>query len=254
MFILKKFLVLTLITILSLSFTAVAFGKDVLRVATEAGFMPFEYVDEKTGELYGFDMDLIRAMGHALDLEVKIDNISWDGLIPALLNNNYDVVIAGVTITEERKQSVNFTNAYFESVLTIVTKENQKAISSLDDLKNKVAAVQISTTGDFEASDLKDDGVLKSVSRFDTVADAMQAVIIGVADVVIVDLPVAKAYLDANQHAPLIHVGPVADDEYYGMAVNKKNTDLLNQLNSALDQLQEDGTYDKIYQKWFGAQ
>ncbi|MDI9413549.1 MAG: basic amino acid ABC transporter substrate-binding protein [Bacillota bacterium] len=250
----KKLLALTVIAILLLSFNPYAYGQGVLKVATEAGFMPFEYVDEKTGELYGFDMDLIRAVGNALEMDVKIDNISWDGLIPALLNNNYDVVIAGVTITEERKDSVNFTTPYFESVLTIVTKDNANNITSLDDLTGKIAAVQLSTTGDFEAEDLMDEGVLKTVSRFYTVAEAMQAVIIGVADVVIVDLPVAKAYLDANPNAPLKHVGPVADDEYYGMAVNKRNTDLLEKLNLALEQLHQDGTYDKIYQKWFGAE
>ncbi|HBG00628.1 MAG TPA: basic amino acid ABC transporter substrate-binding protein, partial [Firmicutes bacterium] len=111
----------------------------------------------------------------------------------------------------------------------------------------------INTTGDFIASDLADAGQLKSVSRFDMVADAMQAVIIGVADVVVIDLPVAEAYLEANSAAPLAAVGAVSDNEYYGIAMNKNNTGLLLQVNSALLQLQENGTYDQIYQKWFGA-
>ncbi len=248
----KKMLVILLAVVLTFAVSSLAFGKGVLRVATEAGFMPFEYVDEKTGELHGFDMDLIRAIGEVLGLEVKIDNISWDGLIPALLNNNYDAVIAGVTITEERQASVNFSNPYFESVLTIVTKENDTSISSLDDLGGKIAAVQISTTGDFTASDLSDEGALRSVARFDTVPDAMQAVMIGVAHVVVVDLPVAEAYLQANPAAPLKTVGAVADNEFYGIATNKNNSELLEQINSALLQLQENGTYDEIYQKWFG--
>ncbi|MDI9441630.1 MAG: basic amino acid ABC transporter substrate-binding protein [Firmicutes bacterium] len=242
--------VLALLTVLPLSVQA----SGVLRVATEAGFMPFEFVDVKTGELLGFDMDLIRAIGAALGMEVKIDNIAWDGLIPALLNNNYDLVIAGVTITPERAASVDFSNPYFESVLTIVTKSNVQDIASLDDLTGKIAAVQINTTGDFTASDLYDEGGLKSVSRYDTVPDAMQAVIIGAADVVVVDLPVAQAYLEANPNAPLKHVGAVSDNEFYGIAVNKNNKDLLAQINAALDQLKADGTYDAIYQEWFGAQ
>ncbi len=229
-------------------------GQGILKIATEAGFMPFEYVDEKTGELLGFDMDLIRAIGAVLGLEVKIDNIIWDGLIPALLNNNYDAVIAGVTITEERAKSVDFSTPYFESVLTIVTKDNAEDVTSLADLEGKIAAVQINTTGDFEASDLVDAGGLKSVSRFDSVPEAMQSVIIGAAHVVVVDLPVAEAYLEANPQAPLVHVGPVAENEFYGIAVNKKNKALLAQINDALAQLHANGTYDEIYQKWFGAE
>lgn len=248
----KKFPVLFLTLVLLLAVSSLAFAQGVLKVATEAGFMPFEYVDEKNGELLGFDMDLIRAIGETMGLEVKIDNMSWDGLIPALLNNMYDLAIAGITITEERLASVNFSTPYFESVLTIVTKKND-GITSLDDLNGKIAAVQINTTGDFTASDLQDEGAVKNVSRFDTVPDAMQAVMIGAADVVIVDLPVAQAYLEANPNAPLKHVGPVSDNEFYGIAIHKKNTDLLEKINSALLQLQENGTYDKIYQKWFGA-
>ena len=126
--------------------------------------MPFEYVGAETGELLGFDMDLIRAVGEVLGLEVKIDNISWDGLIPALLNNNYDAVIAGVTITPERQENVAFSKPYFESVLTIVTRQGASEAASLDDLAGRIVAVQISTTGDFTASDLYDEGKLKSVS------------------------------------------------------------------------------------------
>ncbi len=250
----KKLIVLMLTIILSISVVASASNNEVLKVATEAGFMPFEYVGEEAGELLGFDMDLIRAIGEVLGLQVKIDNISWDGLIPALLNNNYDAVIAGVTITAEREESVNFSNPYFESVLTIVTKGNVTNIASLDDLKGKVAAVQISTTGAFTATDLFDEGKVKNVLHFDTVADAMQAVIIGVADVVVVDLPVAEAYLQANPAAPLQAVGAVSANEYYGIAINKNNSQLLEQVNSALDELHKNGTYAEIYNKWFGAE
>lgn len=251
MFAVKKVSVILLTTIVVLTMSSLALGQGVLKVATEAGFMPFEYVDASTGELMGFDMDLIRAIGEVLGLEVKIDNISWDGLIPALLNGNYDALIAGITITPERQDAVDFSEPYFESVLTIVTK-NGVEVTGLDGLKGKIAAVQINTTGDFAASDLADAGELKNVSRYDTVADAMQAVIIGAADVVIIDLPVANAYLAANPAAPLHHVGPVADNEFYGIAINKNNKALLEQINQALNELKANGTYEQIYQKWFG--
>ena len=96
MFTVKRLSVFLLAVVLVMSIGTLALGQGVLKVATEAGFMPFEYVDAQSGELLGFDMDLIRAIGQELGLEVEIDNISWDGLIPALLNNNYDAVIAGL--------------------------------------------------------------------------------------------------------------------------------------------------------------
>lgn len=244
-----------LITLFLLFAAPYAVGaQTTLKVATEAGFMPFEFVNEKTGELLGFDMDLIRAVGQTMDLKVEIDNISWDGLIPALLNKNYDLLIAGITITKERAASVDFSTPYFESVLTIITKDSITDVESLEDLNGKIAAVQISTTGDFEASDLVDAGDLKSVARFDTVPDAMQAVIIGAADVVIIDLPVAQSYLEANPAAPLKHVGPVSENEFYGIVVHKENKELLAKINAALAQLENDGTYEQIYEKWFGTE
>ncbi len=246
----KQLVVLT--TLFLLLAAPGAFAQPTLKVATEAGFMPFEFVDEKTGELLGFDMDLIRAVGSALDRKVEIDNISWDGLIPALLNKNYDLLIAGITITEERAASVNFSTPYFESVLTVVTKDDVTDVAGLDDLAGKIAAVQINTTGDFAATDLVEAGGLKSISRFDTVPDAMQAVIIGAADIVIIDLPVAASYLAANPQAPLAHVGPVSENEFYGIAVHQDNEELLAEINAALARLKDDGTYDQIYEKWFG--
>lgn len=123
--------------------------------------MPFEYVDAESGELMGFDMDLIRAIGEVLGLEVQIDNISWDGLIPALLNGNYDCLIAGITITPERQGAVDFSEPYFESVLTVVANTGTE-ISGLEGLAGKTAAVQINTTGDFTASDLADAGNSRS--------------------------------------------------------------------------------------------
>lgn len=249
----KKLFVLTLSLLLIMSFAAPIWGQNTLRVATEAGFMPFAFVDEKTGRLLGFDMDLIQAIAETLGWEVTIDNIHWDGLIPALLNKNYDVCIAGMTITEERAASVNFSDPYFESVLTIVAQVDDD-VQGLEDLAGKIAAVQINTTGDFEATDLAEEGLLKNVARFDTVPDAMQAVLIGAADVIIVDLPVAESYLAANPGAPLKHLGALFTNEFYGIALHKENTALLEQINSALAQLQAEGTYQQIFDKWFGSE
>ncbi len=222
-----------------------------LRVATEAGFMPFEFVDPDTNELAGFDMDLIRAIGDVLGMDVTIANVNWDGLIPGLLNNHYDVIIAGMTITPGRAETVLFSDPYFESVQTVIIRQDTEDIASLADLAGKIAAVQISTTGDFAAEDVEG---IRSIARFNTVPEAMQAVINRAAHAAVVDLPVAEAYLAANPNAPLKHLGPVADNEFYGIAGRKQNPELMEQINEALAQLRADGTYDAIYQRWFGAQ
>ena len=154
----KKGLLFLLIGVLALGFATngvVGAQSKVLRVATEAGFMPFAFVDDKTNELSGFEMDLIKAIGQELGMTVQISNISWDGLIPGLLSNHFDLLIAGISITEERAQTVNFSTPYFESVLTLMVRQENNNIQTLDDLGSKTAAVQISTTGDFVAEDRK---------------------------------------------------------------------------------------------------
>jgi len=250
-FVQKKLTMLLVLLLLSLVPGTVFANVPVLKVATEAGFMPFEFVEENSNQLAGFDIDLIKALGAELGMEVKIDNINWDGLIPALINRNYDAVIAGMTITPERAESVNFTDPYFESVLTVVTSSTNQGITSLEDLAGKVVAVQINTTGDFVAEDVEG---IKSIARYNTVVDAMQALIIRAADAVIVDLPVAEAYLAHNPNAPLTHLGPVSDSEFFGIALHKQNTELLTNLNKALAALKENGIYDQLFQKWFGVE
>lgn len=245
----KKTTALLITLLMMFAVTSTVLAQDVLKVATEAGFMPFEFVAED-GQLTGFDMDIIKAIGDKLGMKVQIDNISWDGLIPALQNKAYDALIAGITITPERAESVSFSDPYFESVLTIVVNQNNKDITSLDSLKGKIAAVQISTTGDFAAEEIEG---LGSLLRYNTVPEAMQNVIMGTVHAMVVDLPVAEAYLAANPHAPLKHVGPVADNEFYGIAVHKENQELLAKINQALAEIKADGTYDAIYEKWFGA-
>jgi ABC-type amino acid transport substrate-binding protein len=245
----KKTTALLITLLMMFAVTSTVLAQDVLKVATEAGFMPFEFVAED-GQLTGFDMDIIKAIGDKLGMKVQIDNISWDGLIPALQNKVYDALIAGITITPERAESVSFSDPYFESVLTIVVNQNNKDITSLDSLKGKIAAVQISTTGDFAAEEIEG---LGSLLRYNTVPEAMQNVIMGTVHAMVVDLPVAEAYLAANPHAPLKHVGPVADNEFYGIAVHKENQELLAKINQALAEIKADGTYDAIYEKWFGA-
>lgn len=237
-----------IILLIGMSSTTLA-EKPVLRAAAEATFVPFEFVDEKTNKVTGFDVDLVEALGEVMGYKIEFLNLSWDGLIPSLLNGNIDVIASGMSITEERLKQVNFSDPYFTSVLTIMVKDNNNVIKSLDDLANKTVAVQISTTGDFAAEEIP--GV--KINRYNTAPEALQNVILGVANASILDLPVAEAFIASNPNAPLKHLGPVSADDYFGLAMRKKDTDLLEKVNAALVQIKADGTYDKIVEKWFGA-
>lgn len=232
--------------LLGLNTTAMA-EKPVLIAAADAAFVPFEFVDEKTNEVVGFDVDIVKALGEVMGYEVDFRNFPWDGLIPGLYNRNIDIIASGMTITEERAQQVNFSDPYFVSTLTIVVLESNDTITSFDDLKGKTVAVQISTTGDFAVDDVEG----ATAARYNTAPEALQNVILGVAHASVIDLPVAEAFLANNPNAPLKHLGPLTADDEFGLAMRKEDTELLEKVNAALIQIKENGTYDQIFDKWF---
>jgi ABC-type amino acid transport substrate-binding protein len=123
-------------------------AKPVLKVGTSADFPPFEFQDEKTGAYLGFDLDLIRAIGDAIGMDVQIVNTGWDGLIPGLITGNYDCIASAMTITDERLKAVNFSDPYFSAGQVVVTIAKDTAIKSVADLEGKKISVQIGTTGD----------------------------------------------------------------------------------------------------------
>ena len=155
--------------------SAVVGAKPVLRVGTSADFPPFEFQDEKTGEYLGFDIDLIKAVGAAADMEVQIVNTAWDGLIPGLLTGNYDCIISAMTITDERMKAVAFSDPYFSAGQVIVTRADDTSIVTVEDLLGKAIAVQIGTTGDLAASDIEG----ATVKRFNLAPDAIQELLNG---------------------------------------------------------------------------
>lgn len=230
-----------------LAWGAGAGAEEIWKVATDATFPPFESVDVATGEYIGFDMDLVRAIDEYLaDVKIEIVNVAWDGLIPGLLNGNYDIIAAAMTITPERAMAVDFTDPYFEASQVIVVTADNNKIQGPDDLKDKYVTVQIGTTGDLYVSDF---GV-KRIGRFNTAPEALLEVQNGTADALVVDEAVAKEFVAANPGSIKI-VGVPFTDEAYGMAVKKGNKQLLSKLNEAIAALKANGTYDKIYSKYF---
>jgi len=224
-----------------------------LTVGSDIAYPPFEFTDEKTGEYTGFDIDLMKEIAKRMGLEAKFVNTAWDGIIPGLLAHKYDVICSAMTITEERAKQVDFSDPYFEARQVIITRADVTEINDVDDLNGKVVAVQQGTTGDFAAERLKDEkGIQLEIKRFEGTPEALMAVQKGDADAAIIDNFVA--YIAAKENPGIYRV--IESDEfapeYYGIAVSKDNSALLEKINEVLKEIKEDGTYDEIYNKWFG--
>ncbi|MGE5554079.1 MAG: basic amino acid ABC transporter substrate-binding protein [Betaproteobacteria bacterium] len=246
----RRLLVLFLAMALCTGMTgaALAAGK-VLKVGSDVAYPPFEYANEKTKDYEGFDIEFISAIGKYLGYsKVEIVNTAWDGLIPGLLNGNYDCIISAMTITEERAKSVDFSAPYFEAGQAVVVRKSDNSIKKKDDLKGKVVSVQLGTTGDFAVTEMK--GV-KRVARFNSSPEALQEVLNGGADAAVVDDLVAIEFVTKNPDKAKVAVKKFTV-EFYGIAIKKGNKALLADINKAIAALKKNGTYDKLHQKWFG--
>jgi polar amino acid transport system substrate-binding protein len=216
-----------------------------LIVGTEPTFPPFEFVDEKN-QVVGFDMDIANELAKRLGVKLEIVNLPFDSLIPALLQGKIDLIIAGMTITEERAKVVDFSKPYFEANQAIVVRKDGKfEPKKLEELVGKKVAVQLGTTGDLVVSEIN--GV--QVVRFQKFTDAFLELQNGRVDAVVLDEAPAKAYV---KKFPKFLISTVVDTgETYGIAVKKGNKELLNFVNQTLDILKSSGTYNKLIQKWF---
>lgn len=219
----------------------------VLRVGTEATFAPFEFQKEGSKTYDGFDMDLARAIGKQMGRKVEIVNMGFDALIPALNAGNIDCAIAGMTITEERKKAVTFSDPYYTSGLIIMVKKDNDAVKSIADLKGKRLAAQIGTTGEMKSRTVEG----AKVTTFNTQDEAALELKNGGVDAVIGDLPVMEYYLAQGGDKYCKTVGEKMEAEQYGIAV-KKDSKLAGEINQAMAELKKNGEFDKIYKKWFG--
>jgi len=201
-------------------------------VGTEPAFPPFEMKDEATGNLTGFDIELMTAMGEAAGREVKFITLPFDGLIPALQSKTISAAISGMTITAERAQTIDFSRPYFKAGLAIAVQESNDEITSLDDLKGKRIAVAIGTTGADQAA--KVEGA--TVSTFDNSPLALQELLNGRVDAVVNDLPVTLYAIREANLTGLKIVGELVTEEYYGIAL-PKNSENLEAMNTALETL-----------------
>ena len=214
----------------------------VLTVGTNAEFPPFEYVDDN-GEADGFDIALIKAIGEKLGVAVEVENMEFDSLV-ASIGNKIDVAIAGMTVTDERKESVDFSNAYYDALQYVIVPEGSE-ITSFDDLAGKTIGVQLGTTGDIIASD---DVEGATVSQYNKAVDAVNDLLNGRVDCVIVDKNPAQVFEAqfAGQVKALDGAQFDFEVENYAIALPKDDTVLAEQVNAALEEIKADGTFDKL--------
>lgn len=246
----KKFVLCAAAAASFVAGSASSYAAELLRVGTEPTFAPFEFLDTKTKDYTGFDMDLIRAVGKKAGYDVEILNMGFDALIPALLTGNIDVVAAGVSITPERLKRVDFTTPYYTSGLSmLIQKSDAGKYKTFDDLKGARIAVQIGTTGADKAKDIEG----AKVSSFNTTSEAFMDLMAKNSNAVVLDRPVLGYYLKNQPKAAAQLTIPsyIADAEQFGFAVKKGNQALLDKLNKAYADLQASGEVEKIYKKWF---
>ena len=218
-----------------------------LTVCSDMPYKPFEF--EEDGETTGFDYDIVSAMGEQLGVTVEFVTTPFDGIIPALAAGNCDMIASAMTITDERKEKVDFTEAYFDADQSLlVLKENEETYATLEDLAGEDFGVQVETTGATYAEENKPEG--STIKEFSTGDEMFPALISGDIKAALQDLPV-NAYRASTAPDQFVVTETYPTGEQYGFAV-AKGSELLGPLDAALAKIREDGTYDAVYTEWFG--
>lgn len=223
--------------------------ENTLVMATNATFPPYEY--KEGDKIVGIDAEIAQAIADKLGMKLEIKDIDFGQILTGVETGKYDIGMAGMTVSEERLKSVNFSTTYAKGVQVIIVKEGS-SIKSLDDLaaSDCKIGVQQETTGHIFASDTVENGGFgeERVTAYKNGPDAVQALVTGKIEAVIIDLEPAKSYVKANEGLTILETKYV--EEEYAICVSKENTELLEKINKALAELTADGTIDKIISKY----
>lgn len=246
-----KVVSLTLIAAMGFAFagcgsksTGMTVEEGVLTMATNAYFPPYEYYDGET--IVGIDAEIAAAVADRLGLTLVIEDVAFDSIIGGVQSGKYDIGCAGMTVTEERLQSVNFTTPYATGIQSIIVREGSD-ITDIDTLIDSgcMVGVQSGTTGDIYMTDEVGD---ERMDRYDKGNDAVIALMQGKVDAVVIDNQPAIAFVEANEGLVILDTPYTVED--YAMAINLENTELLEAINQALAELTEDGTIDAIIETY----
>ena len=244
--IMKKSLIILLSTAMLLGLSACgASSSQKLVMATNAAFPPYESVEGN--EIIGIDPEIAKLIADDIGRELVIEDMAFDSIIAAVQSGKADIAMAGLTVTEDRKQNINFSDPYTEAAQVIVVKKDSP-VASPDDLEGKTVGVQIGTTGDIYAGDIAD----ATIERYSKYFEAINALNQDKIDAVIVDREPAKVFVSDSDELKMIDKEFTLEE--YAIGVAKENTELLDQINASLKKLQESGEIDKIINKYINAE
>lgn len=240
----------TLTAGVALTVAAGTVSAEKLRVATDPSFVPFEMLDQKTGEMIGFDMEIIAELAKRAGFEYELNTMDFNGIIPALQTGNVDIAIAGITITEERGKIVDFSDPYYDSGLRVLVRNDNDEVKEFKDLEGKKIGSKIgSTSYDYLKGNLDDND---GVTPYPGSSDMYMALMSGSVDAVFYDSPNVGYFARTKGEGKVKTVGPLYEGQQYGIAL-KSGSEWVGKVNTALGKMREDGTYKTIYEKWFGA-
>lgn len=251
----KKLLVLILLFVFfAAAGSAMAEDWKKVRIGVEGAYPPFSYV-EPSGELAGFDIDIAKALGKAMGAEITLVAQDWDGIIPALLAKKYDAIIASMSITEERKKKVAFSNKYYNTPAKFVCKKGTIDSFSREAIKGKSVGVQRATIHDKYLTDNYGKDV--KVKRYGTQDEAYLDIVAGRIDMLLADsIALSDGFLKKEEGKDYQFIGPdLSDPKWFGngagIAIRKEDKDLAALFNKAIDTIRADGTYKAIQDKYF---
>lgn len=216
-----------------------------LVMATNAEFPPYEYYED--GDIVGIDVEIAKAIAAKLGMELQIEDMAFDAIIPAVTSGKADFGAAGMTVTEERQRSVEFTDTYANSNQVAIVKEDSD-ITGSDALAGKIIGVQLVTTGDALATEIKD----ATVERYNKGLEAVQSLTQGKIDAVVIDQATAEAFVKKTEGIKILE--EKMSEEEYAIAIKKGNMELVEKMNEAIKELKEEGKIDEIVAKYMDAE
>ena len=242
----KKLLLLAIAGLLlaSLVLASCSSTPTKIRVATDATWYPFEYVNEQTKQVEGFDIDVMNAIAEKENLDIEYVNVGFDPLLAGMAQGTYDAAISSITITDDRKKEMLFSDPYFTAGQIVVVRKDNTTFTGKDNLTGNVGA-QLGTTGAMEVEKLTG----TTLKTYDEIGMAFQDLMNGQINAVICDNPVAKGYVDNNPDKLKI-AGEMFTAEKYGIAVAKGKEDLLAKINAGLKAIMSEGLIDQFSKKW----
>lgn len=221
--------------------------KDEYTVVSDTSFVPFEFKED--GEYVGFDIDLIHAVADEAGFEINFETTNFDGIIPGLQTGQFDIAIAGIGITEERAEKIDYSDPYYESGLRLAVAKDNDSIEGIEDLDGKTVATRLGSTS---AAFIDENIEGAEANQYEQLDQAYLAVENGSVDAILYDAPNVAYYIQTEGEDTLKMVGELYQAEDYGIAISKGNDELVKAINEALETIKENGDYDEIHKKWFG--